>query len=495
MKKYKILIALSVLVVVLGACKKSFLDKKPLGDISDVSFWQTTSDLDNATNNIYHILSDNNVDGQNKFGDQWFPFAFNCPMNDLKQTAIPDVVSLMHQDFEGTNIWLNEIWKGCFKGIARANRVLAHAPAMTIDATFKNQKIAEAKCLRGMFYLYLVRAYGDVPLLLTEPTGASDLHPKKTPKAQVLAQVVKDLTDAATALPTTWDDANVGRTTKGTALGYLALADLYLQNWNDAITQTEALKGLGKYGLWANYSDAYKWPDAENGKESIFEIQYGDFPGQDQFYNSFIGLSDANGTTTKNPNNWSVLYPSPQFRMAFEPGDKRRWEILTNGQTISLMDGSGGTKVYTMDSTKNAGTEGLGMRKYWIGTATDGHNSPQNIYLLKYSEVLLNEAEAYANASQFAQAYVLINQIRARAGLPAKSGGDLATAIADINHERRFENFADENGWFDLTRTGQAKKFLQDNYGITMPDRNYLFPIPADEIQLNPNLLPNNPGY
>lgn len=493
MKKYKFLIVISSLIL-LGACKKSFLDKQPLGAVSDATFWKTESDLTSATNNIYYLLSGNAVDGSDKFGSQWFPFAFNCPMNDLQQTSIPDVVTLMNQDFEGTNIWLNEIWKGGFKGVARCNRVIANAPAMTIDATFKNQKIAEAECLRGIFYLLLVRAYGDVPLLLTEQTGASNLTPHKTPKAQVLAQIVTDLTAAAAALPTTWDGADVGRVTKGTALGYLALTNLYQQNWTAAITNTEAIKALGIYGLWANYSDAYKWPDAENGKESLFEIQYADIPGQDQFYQQFIGLTDANGIL-KNGNNWSVLFPSKQFVQAFEPGDQRRWEVLTNGETISLLDGSAGTKVYTMDSTKNIATGGYGMRKYWIGCSVDGLGSPQNIIMLKYSEVLLNEAEAYANASQFSQAYALINQIRTRAGLPAKSGGDLTTAITDINHERRFENFADENGWFDLTRTGQAKKFLQDNYGINMPDRNYLYPIPADELQLNPNLMPNNPGY
>jgi hypothetical protein len=476
MKKHKFILLISF-VFLLGSCKKSFLDRKPLGDLSDASFWKTEGDLLSATNDIYYLLSNNSVEASFKFGSQWFPYAFNAPVNDV-QVKIPDTKLLANQIFTGDNLWLNVIWRGLHKGIARANRVIAHAPSMEISADFRDKKIAEAKCLRGIFYLMLVRAYGDVPLLLEEPTGASDLHPKRTPKAEVLAQIVKDLTEAAAVLPKDWDGANVGRVTKGTALGYMALTNLYEEKWSDAVTNTEALKALGKYDLWTEYKDVYKWPDAENGKESVFEIQYANAPSQDQFLQSFLGPSHANGIL-KNGNLWSELFPSKQFREAFEPGDERRWQILSNGETHTVFDGSAGMKTYTMDSVGNLSTGGLAIRKYWIGIVTDGRSSPQNIYLNKFSD-----------------AYDLINKIRFRAGLPPKPvAGDVETTITDINNERRFENFLDANHWFDLTRTKQAKKFLLEEYGINMPDRNYLYPLPNDEIQLNSNLLPNNPGY
>jgi hypothetical protein len=72
---------------------------------------------------------------------------------------------------------------------------------------------------------------------------------------------------------------------------------------------------------------------------------------------------------------------------------------------------------------------------------------------------------------------------------------DLQTCISDINKERRIENCFEENsGWYDLTRTKQAKKFLKDEHNIDMADHKYLFPLPQVELDLNKKLV-QNPGY
>ncbi len=484
MKKYKIFAFISI-ICVLTACSESFLDKAPMGDVSDAAFWKTSADLESAVNGIYYVIRDR--DARNIA--QFWPFAANIPLNDMQTTSYGDVVDMANMKWNSTNLWLNCIWNAMYMGATRANVVISRGSKMdNIDATFKDIKIGEAKFLRGFYYLMLVRAYGDVPLLLEEQTDATIL-PTRTPKVDVLAQIVKDFTEAAAVLPASWNDANKGRATKGTAIGYLAIANLYQEDWDAAITNSEAIFDLNQYSLLTNQKDLYKWGN-ENTSESLFECQFRDATTDGHFMEYFLEPTIATAAMGCDPNGWGVLYPSNQFRAAFEPGDKRRWQILSKGETLELIGGI----TFTMDST-SATPNGLACAKYWVGRLPSNNSPDQNIILLKFSEVIMNYAEALANKSRFADAYAQINRIRNRSGLPNKATiNEIEACIQDINKERRIENFWDENGWFDLTRTKQAKKFLLDTYGITMPDQNYLYPIPQTELNLNPNLT-QNLGY
>jgi hypothetical protein len=92
-----------------------------------------------------------------------------------------------------------------------------------------------------------------------------------------------------------------------------------------------------------------------------------------------------------------------------------------------------------------------------------------------------------------------LNRVRIRAGL-ANAIGNQAEIREIIRHERRME-LAFEGGhhWFDLIRydNGEyAKKFFHSigKTNFTIP-KHLLLPIPIDDIDANPNLLPNNEGW
>ena len=87
--------------------------------------------------------------------------------------------------------------------------------------------IGEAKFVRAYSYFRLVRAFGDVPLRLSVPTDASGYNIPRNPKADVYAAIEKDLTDAANVLPQAYSGADVGRATKGAALGLHAKVSMY----------------------------------------------------------------------------------------------------------------------------------------------------------------------------------------------------------------------------------------------------------------------------
>ena len=67
--------------------------------------------------------------------------------------------------------------------------------------------------------------------------------------------------------------------------------------------------------------------------------------------------------------------------------------------------------------------------------------------------------------------------------------------------ERRLELCFEGHRWFDLVRTGEYMKVMNAHFerynagAYVVENYNDLFPIPQREIDVNPNLLPNNPGY
>lgn len=160
------------------------------------------------------------------------------------------------------------------------------------------------------------------------------------------------------------------------------------------------------------------------------------------------------------------------------------------------------------------GGEGFLRMKYgtWISERGDNQSLyGTNIRVIRYADVLLMAAEAYnrsdkaLNKEQKALKY--INLVRDRAKLPPlSSNGD--QLFEDIKKERRLE-LAFENVRFqDLIRWGDAAEVLKDQ-GKKVPrgdgtfvevtdagfkDRNWFLPIPADEMNVNPN-IDQNPGY
>jgi len=483
MKKIKLFIIL--LLTILYSCSDDFLNSpKPFDRITDASFWQTVDDLAGAVNSIYYDL---NNGGENV--SQMYVVTANFPTNDYfsnEDVAVWDLIAL---DFKPGNVRTNNEWFSSYKGILNANRVIARSKDMDIEENFKSMKLAEAKCLRGYFYLHLVRSFGDVPLIIDEQTAASDPFPLRTPKTEVINQMIKDFSEAADVLPPWWDDANVGRVTKGTALALLQLTYLYKEDWNGSINAFEKLETLNIHRLLPNYMDAYRWNN-ENNPESLFEAQTADSPYLGFWIQNMLGPRDA-GAQGAIFGTWGVYFPTQQLFDSMEPGDDRRNQFLTPGQSITLPTNG---YIYTMK--ESSAQTNVAQIKFWMGLPPSGNAGHRNIMLLKYSEAVLNYAEGLANASRFEDAYTQINRIRTRAKLPDKPvKNNLNDCITDINIERRIENCFDQNGlWYDLTRTKHAQKFLKEEHNIDMPDYKHYFPLPQTELDLNKNLT-QNPGY
>ena len=165
-------------------------------------------------------------------------------------------------------------WSACYEGIYRANTVLEYIPPMEINENVKNQVVAEAKFIRAWFFYNLVTIFGDVPKV-DRLLSASEYNLARSPKAEIWALIVQDLTEAIPNLPLRSEApiGDLGRATKGAAQALLVKSYLWQENWSAAQTTAEEIVNSGEYQLTPNYADIFT-TGGENNEESVFEIQY-----------------------------------------------------------------------------------------------------------------------------------------------------------------------------------------------------------------------------
>ncbi|MCL1867364.1 MAG: RagB/SusD family nutrient uptake outer membrane protein, partial [Paludibacter sp.] len=262
---------------------------------------------------------------------------------------------------------------------------------------------------------------------------------------------------------------------------------------------------------------------------------------------------DVNGNPTQGTGTmgfgWGWNRPSQELYDEFEQGDMRRDATIINPQGLdSLKSGYCPYSYYDIDKTFVDTTSSnlnqyLGnrysSRKYAEMNADttfwglDGNNPRGTINHkeIRYSDVLLMYAEACVKSSSpdLAQARWALEQVRARARafsgggnvLPAfpnysislqSVGGSGIKQLQDnaddlllaIRHERRVELGMEGHRWFDLKRWGLLEKVMNNYKATTKPQigelmnqfvagKNELFPIPMQEIDLNP--MEQNSGY
>ena len=489
MKKYIILIATLFFSV---ACSNNFLDKAPLDTINTANFFQTKEDAITAINGAYQPL-------------QW-PKLYNMRMWTTDIMAGNSIVGagggtdgIETQDeanFVTTtdNPGVLDLWRGPAPGILRCNLILQKVPDMNIDKDLKNRIIGEAKFLRGLYYFILVRFFGDVPLITVPQEPGDDLRPKRTDKAKVYEQIIADLTDAEQLLPqrSSYSGSDVGRASKGAAAGLLAKVYLTLGQWDKVVSLANEVESLG-YALNPNYADNFD-VNKKNSVESLFEIQYTANGGEDFWSNENQSSWLSTFTGPRNSNmvagGWGWNQPTQEFVDSYEPGDLRKdVTILYDG--CPQFDG--------MDYDPAYSNTGYNLRKFLVPKSISAtyDNSPMDFPVLRYADVLLMKAEALNNLGKTTEAEAPLNEVRARAGLPAVTGLSQADFKAKVLHECRMELAFEGQRWFDLIRVDNGDyglNFLHSIGKVNASSKFLLLPIPQKEIDANPNLT-QNPGY
>lgn len=451
MKKYILVVALSL--VSLAGCRKEYLNVDPIDRYVYYNFPQNESQVEQAVVACYRqvfpvingplwtfgeLLSDNT--------------SFRYNPTDRGGTATEQVDEFVASSDNGT---FNGLYQESYQGIERSNYVLQNLQAVPFaDPATKDVREAEVRFLRAWHYFNLVRIYGDVPLItdvLLEPDANIATKYPRRPVADIYSQIIlPDAQFALSKLPKTVPAAQKGRLTEGAARMLLGEIQMTLKRFADAAATLQPILGLG-YSLNANYADNFD-PAKKNGPESIWEIQAD--PALSYAF-GFMGSWTPWGTgTTIWPgganSRGGLNQPTNDLFSAYDAGtpdraDKRRDVVI--GST-----GTGANRI-------------LYLKKFAYWDAVN-RASPVNFPVYRYADALLLLAEALNEASfPNTQAFTLLNQVRTRAGLPAKTQTNAVPALAvasqaafrlAIEQERQLELAGENHRWFDLVRTDRA---------------------------------------
>eukprot|EP01118_Nematostelium_gracile_P013595 TRINITY_DN5157_c0_g8_i2.p1 TRINITY_DN5157_c0_g8~~TRINITY_DN5157_c0_g8_i2.p1 ORF type:complete len:444 (-),score=77.13 TRINITY_DN5157_c0_g8_i2:1286-2617(-) len=385
---------------------------------------------------------------------------------------------------------LQSFWTGQYQNINLCNQVLDNIPAIEMDENLKARFLAEAKFVRAYSYFRLVRAYGDVPLRLNVPKDASEYNIPRAPKDQVYAQIEKDLTEAAAVLPQNYPATDLGRATKGAAMGLHAKVALYQKKWNDVLSLTNQVMGLG-YSLFPDFEKTFR-TENENNSESVFEIQAELVPGNNDASNS--QYSQVQGVAGVPGGGWGFNVPTSALASAFELNDPRRdATIIFRGETTPQGD-------VIPTSTPNPMYNQKSYVPFSMRVSGFNEGSQQNIRVLRYPDILLMNAEAANELGDAGRALTSLNLVRARARgnnpvsvLPPVTATDQATLRNAIYKERQVELAMESDRYFDVIRQGRAAEVFGPKGW--KPNKNEVWPVPQQEIDLSGGLLTQNPGY
>src|SRR5690606_39225283 len=124
---------------------------------------------------------------------------------------------------------VNFRWTRCYAIIFRANNLISAINEVTLDESIKDIYLGEAHFLRGLAYSLLAESYGGVPLILSEISTEEARNVNRSSLVETWNQVIMDYNFAINVLPK--DAFEVGRATKGAALGMKMRAYLYQSNF------------------------------------------------------------------------------------------------------------------------------------------------------------------------------------------------------------------------------------------------------------------------
>lgn len=391
---------------------------------------------------------------------------------------------------------LQSAWRYHYNCIANVNEVLAAIPNITFTSEAKQQQLeGEALFIRALCYFNLVRLFGDVPYI-DKPISVEASQKLTRTAAQTIYDeiIIPDLIKAQAQLPKKADYAaeDLGRATWAAAASLLGKVYLTLQDWKNAETVLGEVIASKEYSLLPVYADVFD-PNNANHAESIFEIQY---------EKGYTGGS-----------RWSCQAHSQQLATALG--------ISCSSVTMPTVDifnalsedsaGAARKAASVGEITIASGAKVKHVKKHYMELSIQNH-SDDNWPLLRYADVLLMYAEALNEQSAVPtqDAIDCINLIRRRAhAVTDDTTHDLTPAdVIDqttfrqvIAHERRLELCFEGHRWFDLVRTGEYQRVMNayfeqyNSSNYVVEDYNNLMPIPQREIDVNPNLLPNNRGY
>ena len=522
-----------LLLLIIIACD---VDRIPETQISDASFWKSESDIKSATNYLYTFLpgfARDEVWSDNAFGTQ------PDPINDGTRLAPATATD----------------YNTPYQLIRAANNIIEKVPPAPVTEAIKTRYIAEARFFRAYGYIQLVIKYGSVPLILkTLQNDSPELNAPANSRQEIMKQIYDDLDFASANLPTSTilGTAGYGRIANSTAFAMKGRIALFegtrakyhkdgdpTQHLAIAVAAAKAVMDGKQHDLYASYFNLFQYAgEGRQNKENILVKQYGTDPANIVLNHNFSenlytggvnptkSLVDSYLMTDGLPITKSPLYKVPATSLEVFANRDERLAATVFKQGEAYNAGA------TFTTPLNYHKTGFGPKKYFNATDFTTRKALIDLVLMRYAEVLLIYAEAKyeleGNISD-ADLDLSINLLRARGKIAKLTNAFAKTnsldVLEEIRRERRVELAQENLRYWDLIRWKTAEielikpvlgnYFFKAEFGSETPvvvneqgfivaqnasfrhfdpAKDYLWPLPVNEIGLNPKLK-QNPGW
>lgn len=524
MKPQTNLILLALLTFIISGCS-DFLEEETRGIITPSNFFNNDEEAILAINGIYRTYASRQTDASNLIGlygrfDQIMSItAYGADEIGLHRSAgAPTVVPYENFSINESNYGLLRlVWQSLYHIIGDANTIIANVVGNTnLSDEVRNRVEGEALFLRAFAYYHLTNAWGDVPFY-TDVLDLSEISTLGREDVDVVRNaIIGDLTDIENRnlLPQSYNGSDLGRPTVWATKMLKAKIMLWQENWQGVLDETTDIINDSPHFLLNNYADVFERDINPFNQEIIWGIDHFDNasgnaetatgnqitdafnpqrgPQEPLNPNDRAALVNALSSIGQEFNGFAHAVALPSFRDEFPSDDLRRPLNLVNEYL-------GFPLIHTY------------LPKHWNldGVASPRFNHGDMIIIFRLADVYLMAGEAANELGNTGGALQYVNKVRERAYEPDQpliglSQGELRQMIYD---ERKWELAGEGHRRYDLVRWGILVETIQNTNRNSLFDTDAKtnvssiherFPIPAEELILNPALLasdPTNNGY
>lgn len=504
MKTYILSLFIGTAALLFTGCN-DFLDRSPLGQFTEDD--APGGGLEGQVFGIYKEMRSYNITA----GIPAFAVHHMRSEDSEKGSAADDGADMaaMFDDFYyvANNGSLDAYWTHNYSIIYQCNSVIDGIDSNDLTDTASQRNKGEALFFRAYCYFNLVRAFGEVPLVIEKIEDAAEVNVSKTTVDAIYKQIDEDLATSVELLPREWTAEYIGRLTWGAARSLQARTFMMRNDWENMYEAASEVMSSGLYDLNTPYDKI--WTDeGENCSESIFELQCAStaaLKADLSIGSQFCEVQGVRGAGDWNLG-WGWHMATTEMGEAYEPGDPRKDatflyfrrsedEPITEENTnqpygespVSTASGAYyNKKAYTDPAKRLEFTRG----GFWV-----------NIRLIRFADVVLMVAESANELGKTGEASNALEMVRARARggdesiLPKVTATDQATLRDAIRHERRVELGLEPDRFYDLVRWGIAQEVLHAAGKTNYQDKHKYLPIPQDQIDKSKGVLVQNPDY
>ncbi|MDR2970015.1 MAG: RagB/SusD family nutrient uptake outer membrane protein [Tannerellaceae bacterium] len=510
------------------------LEQPPVNRYTDANFW-TPERAEYLVNMAYSQM----YDAGRMFRDE-------ALSDNLTDTHGGDLQTIRSGTANPAIGRFSDEWSSMYRGIKTCHIFLGNVEAQDIADSRKARMIAEVRFIRAYLYFRLTNFYGDVPFFTTDITTEESNTISRTPKAEIIAFIHQEMSEIIPNLPSRDElpAAENGRITKAAAAMLDARAYLYDSQWSNVESVCNSIMSgaYGSYSLFPSYAGLFE-TENEYNQEVILDRGYLEKIitwGEDQqdmvppsiggrtpdrlpvqsLVDNYLMLSgytineDGSDYDPEQPyNNRDPRLTATVIYDGYKWNSQQYWDGFFNVETIAFAEGylqQSGTFTGTFDAITggNGVQTGYAVRKWYSPQASLDWSSGLNIIMMRYADVLLMYAEAMQEQGKMNEDVwnKTIRPIRQRAGFTAAKALDYLPTGVDmrrvIRNERRTELAVEGLRYYDIIRWKVGAEHLNvnvDGAGFTGysfryqfdTSRDYLWPVPQSQIDLNKNLGQN----